>query len=133
MTHTLETDDGSLEIYYNDGVVLITKIQGNGFEYLDSLLYAITNRISKPKLVLIPNLNKYGEVIRDNGMLSSRVLLDRKVELYYYGDLSAINDLLYNYYLERDGIEPINNIQFLQTVNSPYKTLNYRMDTIFAI
>lgn len=133
MTHTLETDDGYLEIYYHGGAVLIISMRGNGFEYLGSLLYAITNKVYNPQLVLMPNLAKYYEIIRDTGMRNSRILLDRKTELYYDGDISLINVLLYNYYLERDKIEPFNNIDFLQTVNSPYKTLNYRMDTVFAL
>lgn len=133
MEYTLTTDDGAIVLHYHEKMVLITNVEKDGYDYLDSLLYSIAGTIISPKLILIPNCERYIGIIRENGFRTSNVVLDRKWELYYLGDRFLIPNLLYDYYLERDKIEPFNNIKFLRTINSAHKTLSYRMDTVIAI
>lgn len=128
--YSLAADDGAIDISYSDKTVLIHSISGNGFEYLDSLLYSIAGKVIKPALILIPE--SYTQVIRDNCFIASGVVLE-KAELYYLGNKKQITACLYDYFLDRYGVEPFDNEAFLIAINSPHKTMAYRLDTFVTV
>lgn len=131
--YSLVTDDGQIDISYYDNSVLIHLIRGNGWDYLDSLIYSIRGKIIKPLLILIPNYESNTQIIRYNNFTASGIIFKKKTELYYKGDKTKIVNFLYNYFLDKDGIEPFNNAAFLTVINSPHKTIAYRLDTFVTI
>lgn len=133
MNERLATDDGLLDIFYHDNTVLINAIEGNGFYYLDSLLYSIENKIVKPSLILLPAYESHTSIIRENNFIASGIILEKKAELYYLGNKKKIIDCLYNYFLTKYNIEPFDNEAFLEAINSPHKTMAYRLDTFVAV
>lgn len=129
MKHNLCVDDGELEIYFNDNKVLIEKASGNGLSYLSTLLYSITGATEPVETILILATNLHTPYL--GSFRSTGIMLD-KTELYYRGEYDGIKKLLYHYFLDRDGIEPLNNPSFINCINSAHKTQSYRMDNIFS-
>lgn len=131
-TYSISTEEGSIKLVYYNNTVLINYVQGIGYEYLDALLYDINDKITKPSLILIPALESHTQLIRDNNFMASGIMLD-KIELYYKGDKNQIAYCLYNWFADRDRIEPLYNNEFISTINSQYKTISYRLDTFIPV
>lgn len=128
MTKELITNDGTLNIFYSGNMVLVESVTGNGLDYLPSLLYSAIGDF-EPGVVLIRATNPHVPYLSE--FTSTGIVLD-KAELYYQGDYNSIKKLLYDYFDERYGIEPLNNPDFINCINSAHKTHSFRMDEVFS-
>lgn len=131
--YAIHTDGNILEIYYykNSNTVYIKTIKDDGLEYLDTLLFSINNKVTKPDCVVVAGVPAHIKSIRDNSFIDSGLTIN-KIELYYSGNKNKVVNCLYEYFNDKDGVCPFDNQAFINMINLPHRTLSYRLDSLLV-